>query len=220
MAFKLQTADSRPLKDKTDAKIGKQRAGKLDKNWCLQKDVTHLRERAKVTFRVVDLIKINRVRWESNHEERVKETLRYSFNGINTLGISAGSVAVSMVTHLSPAGWLTPGDLCRFLSHSLIHTSFIPSVHITPSNQFIQPFLEALFIKSPVIHLDSLFSLILPPVSSCCPSSVPLTHLVSPHTCFLSHYLPPPLWQNSPSWVFCTLLLKTAHMPTHCLAGF
>lgn len=64
---------------------------------------TKARERGKDGFRVVDLIKINRARRESVYRERLRETQRYSFNGINRLGISARSVAVSMVTHLSLA---------------------------------------------------------------------------------------------------------------------
>lgn len=69
----------------------------LDINSFIQTDTTV--ERGGERRRVVDLIKINAVRQESNQRKGGTEAQRCSFNGINRSGMSAGSVAVSMVTH-------------------------------------------------------------------------------------------------------------------------
>lgn len=97
---------------------------------------------------------------------------------------------------------------------SLTHMSLISSLHITLLPPLTQPFLAVLKIQSPVIHLDSPFSLTLPPLSFRCPSSVPL--ISSSYTCFSSHYFPLPFLTE----YFCTRLLKTAQILTKRLTVF
>jgi len=122
---------------------------------------------------------------------------------------------LSMSISLPPS---LPPSLPHSLTHSLTCLLFPP--YSSPPSSVHPVFYDCFLHLVPIIHLDFLFSLILPPLSSCCPSSVPLTHLISLSMLFFplsSTSIPGE--KKSSDWVFCIRLLKTARKITHRLAA-
>lgn len=147
----------------------------LDINWCIQTDATI--ERGRERCRVVDLIKINAVRQESNHREREEGKHR----GVALMG----SIDRAWVW----GQWLCPWwPIPHWLDDS--HQESSVHVYLTHSHPVFPPFLSShcsIHSAFSVIHLD----LVIP--STLFLLSLLWTHwlISSPDTWLSSHHLPP-----------------------------
>ena len=153
----------------------------LDRNWCIQTGATE--ESSTERCRVVDLIKINTVRQESNHREREEQ----KHWGVALMG----SIDRSSVQGQWPCPWWPvphwlddshqESSAHAYLTHSHVPCPPPPSHHPLP--RFIQSFLAGLKICNSPWSYSPLHSL---------PAVLPASHwLIS--FCFSSHHLPPPI---------------------------
>lgn len=142
-------------------------------------------ENSKERRWVVDLIKINTFWQESIHRERQEQ----KHWGAALMGsIDWASVWGQLPCPWWPIShWLDDSHQESFvhaylppsLNHSLTHSHpLFPPYYSAPSSAHLL-FCDHFLHSVSLIHLDFPFSLIHPPLSSCCPSPVPLTHLIS-----------------------------------------
>lgn len=151
------------------------------KTKLMHTDRHHRHERGKERCKVVDLIKINTVRQESNHRERQEQKHR----AVALMGsIDRASVQGQWPCPWWPIShWLDDShqesSVHAYLSPSLTHSliwSLISSFVIT--RHLISFSLFWVLDSVTIIHLDFLFILTLAVLSSSCGSCYPMIHLL------------------------------------------